>query len=59
MAGQDLKGVRVALADDFQRDLQASGLGDQFAGIPGIGPGQPDVGAAAAGRRRGPGPRRR
>ena len=46
-AGQDLEGVRVALAGDFQGDLQVGGPGGELAGVSGISPGQPDTGAAA------------
>ncbi|HMH35444.1 MAG TPA: hypothetical protein VK584_00800 [Streptosporangiaceae bacterium] len=46
-AGQHLEGVRVALADDLQLDLQAGGPGDELSGVSRISPGQPDAGAAA------------
>ena len=32
-AGQHLEGVRVALADDLQLDLQAGGPGGELAGV--------------------------
>src|SRR6266496_3718817 len=44
-AGQDLEGVRVALAHDLDDQVQSGGPGDELAGVSGVGPGQADTAA--------------
>jgi hypothetical protein len=46
-AGQDFKGMRVALRHDLECDLQRRGPGGQLAGVSGIRPDQADMAAGA------------
>jgi hypothetical protein len=46
-AGQDLEGVRVAFADDFQGHVENLGPGGEFPDVSGVGPDQADAAAGA------------